>query len=334
MTEVAGQPAPVVGPVPSADDLPVTGDGPSWAEEVAATRAAWTRLGLPGLIDIHTHFLPAPVERKVWAQFDAAGPKIGRPWPIRYRGTPAERVAQLRALGVRRFPTLPYAHRPGIAGYLNDWAAAFACEVPESLWSGTFFPEADAASYVAEGVGAGVEIWKVHVQVGEFDLDDPLLDPVWGVLAEAGSPVVVHAGHAPVGNAHTGVGPVRRVLARHPRLALVAAHCGAPDYLEFLDLAAGHERVHVDTTMVFTDFWDTTYPDGLLGRLADLGDRVLLGTDFPAIPYVYLHQVEALERLGLGDEWVRRVCWDNAVALVGGPERGVDGREQPGGRRG
>ena len=39
------------------------------------------------IVDVHTHFLPDNIERRVWAQFDEAGPKIGRPWPIRYRGT-------------------------------------------------------------------------------------------------------------------------------------------------------------------------------------------------------------------------------------------------------
>ena len=309
----------------------MTDADPSWEEEVARTTAAWRRLGLPGLLDVHTHFLPEPVQRKVWAQFDGAGPKIGRPWPIRYRGSTEERVAQLRALGVRRFPTLPYAHRPGIAGYLNDWAAGFAREVPESLWSATFYPEPEAASYVAAGVEAGVEIWKVHVQVGEFHLDDPLLDPVWGLLAEAGTPVVVHAGHAPVGNEFTGPAPLRRVLARHPRLAVVVAHLGAPDYLDFLDLLATHERVHVDTTMVFTDFWNAAYPPGLVARLADHGDRVLLGTDFPTIPYPYVHQLESLERLGLGDDWLRAVCWGNAARLV--PAGGLP-EEQSGGPAG
>jgi len=291
--------------------------GLSWDAEVARARAFRERLGLPGVLDVHTHFLPEPVQRKVWAQFDLAGPKICRPWPIRYRGSIEERVAQLRALEVRRFSTLPYAHRPGIAGYLNDWAAGFKREVPESLWSATFYPEPEAAAYVAAGIEAGVEIWKVHVQVGEFHLDDPLLDPVWGLLAEVGTPVVVHAGHAPVGNDFTGPAALRRVLARHPRLAVVVAHLGAPDYLDFLDLVAAHERVHVDTTMVFTDFWDAAYPPELLPRLADLGDRVLLGSDFPTIPYPWVHQLESLERLGLGDDWLRAVCWDNAARLVG-----------------
>ena len=295
------------------------GAGVGWAQEVEDVTGFWRGLGLPGLLDVHTHFLPDNIQRRVWAQFDDAGPKIGRPWPIRYRGSVEERVEQLRELGVRRFSTLPYAHRPGIADYLNDWAAQFKQQVPESLWSATFYPEPEAYAYVSAGIAAGVEIFKVHVQVGEFDLDDPLLDPVWGLLAEAGTPVVVHAGHAPVGNDFTGPAPMARVLAAHPRLRLVVAHLGAPDYLDFLALAERYDRVHLDTTMVFTDFWPTTYPDELLVRLADQGDRILLGTDFPTIPYPYSHQLEGLARLDLGDDWLRAVCWHNAAALLGAP---------------
>ena len=98
-------------------------------------------LGLPGSVDVHTHFLPPRVMAKVRAQFDAAGPLIGRPWPLHYRDTDEALVEVLRDLGVRRFTALPYAHRPGMAEFLNDWAAGFAERVPEAAVCGTFFPE-------------------------------------------------------------------------------------------------------------------------------------------------------------------------------------------------
>ncbi|GAB3768559.1 hypothetical protein FB382_002694 [Nocardioides ginsengisegetis] len=282
-------------------------------------RAFWQDLGLPGLFDVHVHFLPPNIQAKVWAQFDQAGPKIGRDWPIRYRGSHEERVEQLRSFGVRRFSALPYAHRPGVATYLNDWAAGFAADVPESLWSATFYPEPEAPSYVAAGIEAGVEVFKVHVQVGEFHLDDPELDKVWGILEDAGTPIVTHAGSGPVGNEFTGPGALARVLERFPRLAVVVAHMGAPEYAEFLDLAERHERVRLDTTMIFTDFFDqeAPYPSELVPRLVDLQPKVLLGSDFPTIPYPYAHQLEGLERLGLGEDWLRAVCWHNGVELFG-----------------
>jgi hypothetical protein len=44
---------------------------------------------------------------------------------------------------------------------------------------------------------------------------------------------------------------------------------------------------------------------------------VLLGSDFPTIPYPYAHQLEALERLNLGDDWLKAVCWSSATSLFG-----------------
>lgn len=117
--------------------------------------------------------------------------------------------------------------------------------------------------------------------------------------------------------AYTGPEPIGRLLARHPRLRLVVAHMGMPEYAEFLVLAEAYPEVRLDTTMAFTDFSEgfSPFPAAERGRLADLGDRILLGTDFPNIPYPYVHQLHALERLELGDAWLRAVCHGNAAAL-------------------
>ncbi|MFZ5870232.1 MAG: amidohydrolase family protein [Actinomycetota bacterium] len=281
----------------------------------------WRRLGLPGLVDVHTHFLPARMLRRVWAHFDAAGPLIGRRWPIRYRWSEADRVAHLRTLGVRRFTALTYAHRPGMAADLTDWALGFAERTPGCAPSATFFPEPGVKRYVAAALERGAAVFKVHVQVGGFDLRDEQLDDVWGLLAEAGVPVVVHAGSGPVPRGGlTGPGPLGEVLHRHPALVAVVAHMGSPEYEGFLELAERYPRVHLDTTMAFTDFFEDTapFPPDLLPRLKALQDRVVLGSDFPNIPYPYAHQLEALQRLGLGDDWLRDVVWHNGSRLLNG----------------
>ena len=36
------------------------------------------RLGLPGLIDVHTHFMPEPVMNAVWRYFDDAARHYGK----------------------------------------------------------------------------------------------------------------------------------------------------------------------------------------------------------------------------------------------------------------
>ncbi|GAA1919909.1 amidohydrolase family protein [Nocardioides marmoribigeumensis] len=290
---------------------------PDLQDEAARLHTVWRELGIPGVVDVHTHFMPANVLAKVWAYFDSAGPLLGRPWPVAYREDEDARVARLRAYGVQRFTSLLYPHKPGMGAWLNEWAADFAARTPDCLHSATFFPEPEAGEYVGAALRSGARVFKAHVQVGAYDPSDPLLDPVWEQLEEAGTPVVIHCASGPRPGAHTGPGPVREVLRRFPRLTLVVAHMGLPEYTPFLELAETHERVHLDTTMAFTDFGDFTDPGDLdLPRLAGLQDRILLGTDFPNIPYPYLHQVEALVRLGLGDDWLRAVLRDNAVRLL------------------
>jgi predicted TIM-barrel fold metal-dependent hydrolase len=297
-------------------DLPVP---PPAEEEAARLHRVWQQLGIPGVVDVHTHFMPANVLAKVWAYFDSAGPLLGRRWPIAYREDEDTRVARLRAYGVERFTSLLYPHKPAMAVWLNDWAAQFAARTPDCLHSATFFPESGAGEQVEQAVRAGARVFKAHVQVGGYDPTDPLLDPVWGVLEDSGTPVVIHCGSGPAPGTHTGPGPVADVLARFPRLRLVVAHLGMPEYAEFLDLAERHDGVHLDTTMVFTDFAEemNPFPPAERPRLATLGDRVLLGSDFPNIPHPYLHQVEALVRLDLGGDWLRGVLRGNAVRLLG-----------------
>ena len=279
----------------------------------------WRRLGLPGLVDLHVHFMPKPVMDAVWRYFDDAERHYGVAWPVQYRGTDDERVATLRDLGVREFTALSYAHRPEMAESLSAWARDLAAQTPGCVPCGTFYPEPSAPRYVREALDAGTRVFKVHVQVGGYDPRDRLLRDVWGMLAEAGTPVVVHCGSGPLPGAHTGPGPFGAVLGEHPRLTAVIAHCGAPEYAEHLALVERYPNVHVDTTMVGTDFMNALAPvaHDIVHRLGQLEDRVVLGADFPNIPYVYAHQLQALERFGLGDDWLRSVCWHNGTRLLG-----------------
>lgn len=260
---------------------------------------------------------------RVWAYFDRGEETYGHPWPIQYRLPEAERLARLRGFGVRAVPALSYAHKPGMAAWLNEWSTEFARRVPDAVHSATMYPEPEAGAYVRQALRDGARLFKLHIQVGQFAPDDPLVTDAWRALEEAGSVVVIHAGSAPRPGPFTGpfTGPagIRRLLAAHPKLTLVIAHLGMPEYHEFADLAEQHPGVYLDTTMAATDFTNqfAPFPPGYRERLRALQDRVVLGSDFPNIPYPYAHQLDALARLGLGDDWLRAVLWRNGARLLG-----------------
>ncbi|MCG8914890.1 amidohydrolase [Actinokineospora sp. PR83] len=279
-------------------------------------------LGIPGLVDIHVHFLPDPVQRKVWQYFDDAERNYGRAWPIHYRLPVPERVELLRSFGVVAFAPLVYPHKPGMAAWLTDWVADFAATVPEAVPTATLYPEPGVVSYLDAAVRAGARCVKAHVQVGAYDPRDALLDPAWGLLAEAGVPVVVHCGHGPLPGEHTGLPVFEEVLRRHPALTAVLAHAGMPELSLALDLLDRHPRVHLDTTMVGVPFTTdiAPLPADWTRRLADVADRVVLGTDFPSIPYAYAEQVDAIagwaEDPALGEPFLRAVLHDNGARLL------------------
>ncbi|WP_205875595.1 amidohydrolase family protein [Mycobacterium camsae] len=287
-------------------------------DETEAVRQMWQALGLPGIVDVHTHFMPKSVMDKVWKYFDEAGPLVGRTWPVTYRTNEQRRLETLRDFGVRAFTSLVYPHKPQMAAWLNEWATGFAAATPDCLHTATLYPEPGVESYVCRAVDAGVRVFKAHIQVGQYDPTDALLDPAWGVIEDAAIPVVMHCGSGPAPGRYTGPGPVTTLLARHPRLRLIVAHMGMPEYGDFLGLVERYPEVRLDTTMAFTPFIEETmpFPRSEHGRLRAHADRILFGSDFPNIPYGFIEAMRVLTRLpGVDDEWLRKVLHDNAARL-------------------
>jgi hypothetical protein len=107
--------------------------GPAGAAGATEVPRFRERIGVSGLVDMHTHSMPERVLRKVWAYFDALGPLTGGvEWPIACRAEERQRIGRLRQSGVRAFTAMLHPHRPGMARWLNGWAAGFAPDAPRS----------------------------------------------------------------------------------------------------------------------------------------------------------------------------------------------------------
>jgi predicted TIM-barrel fold metal-dependent hydrolase len=279
------------------------------APHLAAMRAE----GVSRLIDAHSHWFPESVERKIWAYFDR------HYWPVTYRTSHHARLEWMARNGVERFTVLTYAHRPGMAAWLNDWVANFAADLPAAIPCGTFYPEPGAGEIVRRCIEQyGFRGFKLHLQVSEFDPTSELLTPAFEQLEEAGLPVVMHIGSAPLRGRFTSPAYLRRLLGRHPRLRVVIAHMGAVEFETYLALAERNDNVYLDTTMVFVGF-DACggYPSNLLRRLEGISGQVLFGSDFPTIPYPLSHAVAGVLGLPFSGAAKQGILAGNAARVFG-----------------
>ena len=260
--------------------------------------------------------MPERIQEAVWAHFDEL-----EGWPIQYRFDEGERLATLPKLGIIRHTALAYAHRPGVAAWLNGHTLALAARHPQVVPTFTLYPEPEVAEYVAAALEAGGRCVKIHLQVGKFELTDPQLDEAWTLLERAGTPIVLHLGAVRDGSGgeeFCGVARLWGLLERHPDLRPVVAHLGYPDTAELFDRASELPELRFDTAnavIPMPQLW--TPPGWLPERLGELADRILFGSDFPTIAQPVADQVDALVGFGLGDGWLRAVLWENAAGLFG-----------------
>jgi predicted TIM-barrel fold metal-dependent hydrolase len=262
------------------------------------------------LVDTHCHVMPDRLARAIRRFFDE---RIG--WTMAYASVLKDDVVRAeREAGVDRFWALPYAHKAGVAGPLNEWMAAEVAPIPDAVAAATFHPDdADLSALVARAFDAlGLRVAKLHCSVGRFEVDDPRFEPLWRAAESRGIPVVVHAGHGENGrtDAHE-LAPIDRVATAHPRLRLVIAHAGLPDVDVALDLLERHPALHTDLTSAH----EWTYPMPI-ARMESLADRLLFGSDCPNTASTIAAAVEGLRRRGLSAGALRAILGENAMRLV------------------
>jgi hypothetical protein len=273
--------------------------------------------GLPPVVDAHVHLFPDGVFEAVWRWFDQYG------WPIRYKLHTPQVVSFLLSRGVHRVVALHYAHKPGMARFLNAYIAEVARAEPRVLGLATVLPgEEGAADILAEAFAAGLKGVKLHCHVQCFAPDAPALHEVYEACARAGRPLVMHAGREPASpqykcdvHALCSAGRVERVLKDHPGLKLCVPHLGADEFDAYERLLERHDNLWLDTTMMVAGYFPIALPHRLLEARPE---RILYGTDFPNLPYAWDRELKQLLALRLGDEVEAGLLGQNALRLFEG----------------
>jgi predicted TIM-barrel fold metal-dependent hydrolase len=268
------------------------------------------------MIDMHVHFFPPGVFQAIWRYFETPGNGL---WNIKYKLHGSQHVETLKKEGVRRFTSLLYAHKPGLAEYLNDYIRESADRFPELIPFGTVFAGDGYTEKVARKILEEYKFYgiKLHPFVSNENLDDSRFFPVYEIMQALEKVLVCHPSSVPLYQQTDGARRLRNVLSEFPRLKIVVAHCGAYEVGDYNLLAQDFEYLYFDTAMNCVHA--EALPNNCPGREFFLKhqDRIVFGSDFPNVPHSYISQVSALKNFNLGGIIERKIFNDNALALLG-----------------
>ncbi len=262
-------------------------------------------------IDAHTHVWPESIASRALSRADVDVPAVGD-------GTVSGLDRALEEAGIDRGVCLAVANTPDRVEAANRFAASLDSRTT-TIGFGTIHaalsPEKSLDSLRRHGL-RGV---KVHPLFQNYRLDDPQLIETLDALRDDYI-VVAHVGAGRDAEANERCTPpmLLNLIQQLPGLRLVACHFGGFRQLEqAAELIIG-ESIYLDTS--WPPSLSTLDPNAVRRLIERHGaDRIVFASDWPmADPS---REVEAIERLRLGEAATTAILGDNFQALLDGLPR-------------
>ncbi|MCP4681616.1 MAG: amidohydrolase [Desulfobacterales bacterium] len=161
----------------------------------------------------------------------------------------------------------------------------------------------------------GVKGLKLMPSYQFFYPNEARLYPLYAKARELGVPVVFHIGSSVFkGTRMKYCDPIHLddVAVDFPDLTIVMAHSGRGFWYEkCFFLSRLHKNVYMDITGL--------PPAKLLDYFPELdknGDKVIFGTDWPAVPVHISENIEAIKSLPLSDRTIEAILYNNAHRIM------------------
>ena len=92
-------------------------------------------------IDSHCHFFPSQIFKSIWNFFEVPDKEGNqRGWDIKYKLSTDALVKFLENHRIKYFTTYNYAHKTGVAEYINDWTYDLIRKTKQALPFGCVWP--------------------------------------------------------------------------------------------------------------------------------------------------------------------------------------------------
>jgi hypothetical protein len=272
-------------------------------------------------IDCHCHFFPNEIFKAIWNYFEKPneeGTIIG--WPIKYKSNVQELVEILKNNNVTSFTTYNYAHKGGVAEFINGSTIKISENYRNAIPFGCLLPDdKNKISYISK-LFDEYNFYGIKVQplVQNFHANDERMYPIYDIIIDKGKWFAIHAGTAPYRNDFVGYKYFKKFIDKYPDMNVIVAHMGAFEYEKFINLLDKHENLYLDTAMIYIP--DNIFPERKLKRikkeiLVSYQDRILFGSDFPNIPYDYDYSTKGLFEMEFSKDFYNKIFFENAQRI-------------------
>lgn len=270
------------------------------------------------LIDFHTHpWLPADLNRPTVDFIRSISPAVAEHGER--LSDPAYAADVLRAQGVDRAVVLP-EHCPETSGNVRTETVLAHCAARPEFYIpfASLHPvlDDDPVDLLHRYIAAGVRGLKLYPSYQFFYPDESRLYPIYEACVEAGIPLLLHVGSSVIpGTRLEYCHPARLapVARDFPALSIVMAHGGRGHwYRECAALVRDSENVYIDVTGLVPARLLDHFPG-----LADMAERVVFGSDWPAMPKSVEHNVAVIRSLGLPAAAEEAILHRTATRLLG-----------------
>ncbi len=273
-------------------------------------------------IDAHVHLFPPKIFQAIWNYFERPEKGVVKGWPIHYKLSPEQLISVLWSKNVKNYTIYNYAHKQGVAEYINNWTHECAMAHEEAIPFGCVWPDDhDKEEYVSKMFDE-YNFYGIKLQLlvqNFFPLDERMLR-IYDLIVDKGKWICFHVGTAPYRNQYVGYKYFVPFLEKYPNVQVIVAHLGAFEYKKFLNLLDKYANLYLDTAMIYIP--DNIFPERKLQRptpeeLISYQDRILYGSDFPNIPYHYEFSTEGLLKLDLPRGFYENIFFKNAKRIFG-----------------
>lgn len=257
------------------------------------------------IIDAHAHIYPAKIAEK-------ASKAIGLFYDttMAWNGFQEELIKSGDKIGVTNYLVHSTATKATQVQSINDFIIDSVNKESRFIGFGTIHPDyTDFETEMKRIKVAGLRGVKLHPDVQLFQIDAPVMDPIYEVLTSLKMPILVHAGDKRYD--YSGPKRIANVLDKHPNLTVIAAHFGG--YTEWeasYELLAGRD-VYFDTS---STLWKLAVPDAKKIMKKHGVEKFLFGSDFPM--WDHEDEMKRFDKLELKGKDRDAVLYQNAADLL------------------